>query len=131
DEGNPRRLGRGELTLDVVGFETEVVHSFAALLEEARDRPLRVDRLEELDLGMADAEERRTYPLIAHLGRLVDLEAESVAVEAVRVLEAANHDAHVVDPLQHGSVSGDASLAARDQSRYVSRLGVNPLLIDS
>ena len=95
----PACFRRRELARDVVGLEADVVHAFAALVEKPRHRAFGIDRLEELDLRVADGEQRRPHTLVTYLGGLVDVKPENVAVEAVRLLEAANHDPDVVDPL--------------------------------
>src|SRR5262249_11602973 len=64
DERDPLRFRRGELCRDVIGRKADVVQPFTALLEELRNSSGWVDRLEELDLALAQLEKRRAHPLI-------------------------------------------------------------------
>src|SRR5213595_3274310 len=61
--GQPRELGGA-----VVDLEGDVVHARAALRDELPDRRLRTERTEQLDVRVADAEERDFDALVADLG---------------------------------------------------------------
>ena len=93
----PLALARGELGVDVVGLEAEVVDAFAPLGQELADAALVGERLQQLDLALADLEERRRHVLIEDGLHDLDGKPEHVAPEAVRLLEVADDDPDVMD----------------------------------
>ncbi len=93
-----------EFSGHVVGFETDVVQTPAALFQKAAHPALGVDRFEQLDLAVSAAEQCRTYPLVDD-GRLpLEREPESVAPEAVGGVEVGDHDSDVMNSLEHGAL---------------------------
>ena len=60
----PARLQRVEITLDVVDLEADVVQALALAVEVARDAGVRDDRLEQLDLAVAEREQRGLHALL-------------------------------------------------------------------
>jgi len=59
DHSDALGFGAGQLGVDVVGLEAEVVDAFAAFGQELADAALVGKRLQELDLAFADREQRR------------------------------------------------------------------------
>ena len=75
------RIGRPlELSVDVVRFEADVVHAFAAGSEEARNPGVIACRLQQLDLGIADGEQHPAHALVFDDAVVGHFEAEGVTV---------------------------------------------------
>ena len=120
DQPHVLRPCRGERARDVRGRIAEVMQTLAAFGEELADAARRRERLEELDLAVADGEERRPYALILDGRDLVHRQSQAVAPKAVRLLEVTDDDTDVVNAGErgaHGSVVTDRESAA--QSRAV------------
>ncbi len=66
---------------------------------------LRVRGLEELDLAVAGREQRRAHALVRDLSLAQKRQPERIPPEAIRPREALDHDADVVDLLDHGHES--------------------------
>ena len=82
-----------------------MVQTLAAAFEEARDAGVVARGLEQLDLGVATGEEDAADALV--LDDAVDAhgEAEGIAIEAERIVGAADDDANVMDLAEHGAPS--------------------------
>ena len=105
-----------EIGVDVGGLEADVVEALALAFEEAADGGVGAGGFEELDLALADGEERGFHALVLDGVLGVDMEAEGVAVELEGVVEGVDSDADVVDLFDHG-VLLDAYLATDDTDR--------------
>src|SRR6185312_13164849 len=95
--------------------------------QELADRSLGPERLQQLDVAVADVEQRRVDALLRH-GLAVDQwHAELVAVQRERVVDALDGDADVVDRGQHGppriSVATRRRPAGPPASRWTRRPG--------
>src|SRR4029453_3346204 len=80
-------LERGQRLDDVRGVEAEVMESFSAPRQEAPDARRRLQRLEQLDLALARAEQRRAHVLVGDRRFLDERQPQGVAVEVVGVLQ--------------------------------------------
>src|SRR6185295_11793121 len=98
DQADALGARRLELAGDVTGRKAQVVQPLAALRQEPADAARRLEGLEELDLALADREQRRPDALIDDGRDLVDGQPEDVAPEAVGLVEAPDDDANVVNP---------------------------------
>src|SRR5215470_20413360 len=85
DELRAAPLEAGERVGDVRRLEAEMMQSLTSPFEKSPDAGARVDRLQELDLGVAGPEERRPHPLIGDRLLLQQGQAEHVTVEAIGV----------------------------------------------
>ena len=91
-----RKLGeRRAQVADLVG---DVVHARAALREEAADRRVLAERLEQLDPSVADANGCRPDALVVNGGPVLDLGAEELLVRRERSVEVAHGHAEMMDP---------------------------------
>jgi hypothetical protein len=75
-----------------------VVQARPALREEAPDRRVLFERLEELDAAAADGERRGLDTLVLDVGAMVDRRAEERGVCRHRRVEVGDRDADVVQP---------------------------------
>src|SRR2546430_10659670 len=103
---------------DVVGRERKMMQALAAPLDEARDDPVRPQRLEELDLDTACAEERRSHAFRRDVFDGCGFEAQR-AVRDDAVLETLDRDPDVMGGPDHTSC----------RSRYVPKAARNTSLI--
>ena len=71
--------------------------------QELADRGLGPKRLQQLDVAVADVEQRRIDALLGHGLAVDEWHAQLVAVERERVVDALDGDADVVDGGQHGA----------------------------
>src|SRR2546422_8637749 len=94
-------LERGQRLDDVRRVEAEMVKSLAVPGQEAPDARRRIQRLEQLDLALARAEQGRPYVLVRDRRLLEERQPERVAVEAIRVRQPIHHDADVVNASHH------------------------------
>jgi len=101
DDGNASRFEVGEHALDVGRLEANVMQPFAPLGEEPGNAALRVRGLEELDLTVAGREQRRAHALVRDLSLAQKRQPERIPPEAIRPREVLDHDADVVDLLDH------------------------------
>jgi hypothetical protein len=88
--------------VDVVDGVGDVVEPGTALLEVLADRRLRTQRPEELDVAVADVEERGLDTLRLHRLAVRERHAEGLLVDSEGCLEIVGGDADVVDPAEHG-----------------------------
>src|SRR5262245_37318689 len=95
DERDAVRLQGGERGLDVVHEDAHVMEA-GALLQELRDDRAGVGGLQELQVRLADGQERRLHLLGGHVVHRLDLEAER-AKGPERLLHVLHRDAEVVD----------------------------------
>ena len=79
---------------DLVG---DVVHSGAALREEAADGGVVAERRDELDPPGADEHRRRLDALIRNRGAMLEAAAEELEVRAEGLVEIVHRDAEMVD----------------------------------
>ena len=98
--GGGARVQRGLHRLDAVG---DVVESRPPAAQELAHRGVGPERLEQLDVAVADVEQRRVDALLGHRLAVDEWHAELVAVERERVVDALDGDADVVDRGQHGA----------------------------
>ena len=78
-----------------------MVEALAFALKEAADGGVGAGGFEELNLALADCEERSVDALVFDRVLRVDMQAESVAIEVQRFVQGADGDADVVDFLNH------------------------------
>src|SRR5438094_9276382 len=97
--GGARLLGR---TPDVIGGVGNVVHGFAAILEELFHTGVRIDRHDQLDPALPDRDHRDldTFTLEALPSRRA--QPQPPLVDPNRLVEIADGDPDMVDPAQHG-----------------------------
>src|SRR5439155_23277945 len=89
--------------LDHVGAAVgRVVETGPALGEEAADRRLLGERSQELDVRVADAEERRLDALLGDRLAVLERHSETLGVELDRSVEILDCDADMIDCLEHG-----------------------------
>ena len=96
---------------DTVG---DVMESRPPAAQELADRGIGAERLEQLDVAVADVEQCRVDALLGHGLAVDEWHAELVAVERERVVDALDGDADVVDRGQHGA------------AEHIGRLGYFP-----
>ena len=101
EEGNTLGPQRSQVSVHVGRAEAEVVEPLPSLGEEARHSGVVARGLEQLDLAVARGEERRPHALIGNLRLAEERQPQGVAPEAIRLREASNHDADVVNVLDH------------------------------
>src|SRR5262249_52499641 len=76
----------------------DVVHAGAALREEAADRRVLLERLEQLDPAIADTNRRGADALIVHRRPVLDLGTEEPLVGAQCLVEIDDRNTEVMDP---------------------------------
>ena len=118
DQLRAARLQRGQVAVDVIDLEADVVQALALALEIARDAGVRHDGLQQLDLAVAERQERRLHALLLDRLQLVHVQAERVAVEAHRLVHVAHDDADVVDFLDHAA---SVSKRCDEGGAYIAR----------
>src|SRR5262249_5758682 len=91
------RRETGELGLDVLDLERDVVHAGTAPRQELADRRLGPMRREQLDAAPADTEEGDVRALVGQRLSVLDLGAEQPGVRLDRLLEIPNRDPDVMD----------------------------------
>jgi hypothetical protein len=97
DELNTLRLELGELGVDVVRLEADVMEAFAFAFEVASDAGVGHDGFEQLEEGVAEIEERGAHALVLDDLFGKERHAEFVAIERERFVHAVDDDAGVVD----------------------------------
>jgi hypothetical protein len=90
------RGGAGQGAVQVVDPVADVMDARPAARQEPGDGAVRRDRLEQLDVGVGEAEGRDAGPVLL-LGLAVRLDREHVAVERERFAEADDGDADMGD----------------------------------
>src|SRR3990172_2606768 len=101
DELHALRLQPLQLRADVRRLEADVVQPFPLALQEPPHRRLRRKRLQQLDLALADGEERGPHALLPHRRRGVHRQPQRLAVEPERLVQAMHRNADVMDLLDH------------------------------
>src|SRR5437867_300330 len=101
DELDAPLLERLEFRVYVGRLEADVVETLAFALQETADGGVGARGLEELDLTLADCEERGFHALVFDRVLGMDMEAEGVAVEVESFVDVVDGDADVVDLLNH------------------------------
>ncbi len=101
------RLRLAELAADIVGGERDVMDAFPVVLEETRHRAVRRRRLEQLEVHVADGEERGPHFLRGHFLAVLALEAQRLLVIRNRFVQGANRDSKVIDACDHGRESNE------------------------
>jgi hypothetical protein len=87
----------------IVDAEAHVMNSLTRSLEEAGDFGVRIERLDELKIGVAAVQVREAHPAALDLFARDDGEAEPVAEVGKRALGTANDDGDVIEATQnHG-----------------------------
>ena len=100
-DGLAGRAQPAQLALDVVDAEADVVQPVAVLGHPPRQRVVRVERLDQLQIGVAEIEVGQPH---RHLGRLVHRhhrEPEPVAEVQERGLGVGNRDGDMVEAADH------------------------------
>jgi hypothetical protein len=82
--------------LDVVHLVRDVVHSRAALCEEATNGRIRVERAEQFEPALADADGRRLDALLLHTRAVLELRAEQALVGLDGAVEILDRDTNVM-----------------------------------
>src|SRR5262245_60874795 len=101
DQLDMHLLERRQRLDDVRRVEAEVVQPLAATLQEAPHTRRRIERLEQLDLGLTGAQQRGAYVLVRDRRLLEQGQSQRVTVEPVCVREPIHDDADVVDSSHH------------------------------
>jgi hypothetical protein len=104
DEFDALLAGAIEFRIDVVGFETDVVHAFASRGQKLSHAGVIASGLEELDLGATDFEEHSPDALIFDDPVRCDFEAEGISIELHRFVGAFNDNANVVNLVEHSGL---------------------------
>jgi hypothetical protein len=102
--GGSGRRKSGEICLDIVDSEADVMQPFAVDLEPAIDRGVCLKGLNELHVRIAGVEIGETDSQALDVLRGDHLEAESVAKLAKRCLRVANGDGDMIEPPDHRMV---------------------------
>src|SRR5947207_6252335 len=87
----------GERGGEVRDLEADVVEPLPLRGEEASNAGRLVGRAHELDLRVANGEERDSHPVGGDVLDRLELETERVAIELQRALEVPDHHSNVVD----------------------------------
>jgi hypothetical protein len=82
---------------EVRDLEADVVEALAFALEEARDAGRRVRRLDELDLGLADPQERDPDAVRRDVHDRLEIERQRIAPETQGRIDGAHDQCDVVD----------------------------------
>jgi hypothetical protein len=82
---------------DVVDLVRDMVHTRAALREEAADRRVLAERAQQLEAALADADGRCLDTLLVHARAMLDPRAEETLIGVERALEILDRETHVVD----------------------------------
>ena len=113
DQLEAERPDARQLGADVVRAQADVVQRGAAALEEARHPGVFADRLEQLDLVLADRKQHAAHALLLDDLVLRDAQAHDVAVEAQRLVGVGYDESHVVQQV-------DQRPCSRRQARIAS-----------
>ena len=103
-ERRKRQPGRPdplELGLDVVHAKADVVQALAVRLEPGRERVGRIERLDELEIGVPEVEVREPHGYIRRLVDRHDAEPDPVAEVAERGLGVGDDHGHVIERADH------------------------------
>src|SRR2546426_2241730 len=132
DELDAFLLERVEFGVHVGSLEADVVEALALALQETADGGVGASRFEQLDLALADGEERRSHALVFDGVLSMDVEAEGIAVEVKSIVEGVDGDADVVDLLDHEVVPRASTVPKtdrRDSSRFERKSATAPMVV--
>jgi hypothetical protein len=101
-EGNALLPESGNLGLNAVAPEGDVVQSLTVLLDVAGKRGVVCRRFDELEVAAPGGEHGGLHAAGRHNALFDDRQSQRVAVEGVRALHAAHGDADVVYVQNHG-----------------------------
>ena len=101
DQAQSRLAQALELGVDVVHRVGDVVHARAALGQVLADRRVGAERGQELDVPLADVQQRGVHALLLDRLAVGQGHAQGVAVEGERAVDVLHGYAHVVDPAEH------------------------------
>jgi hypothetical protein len=92
DQVRTRACKLGQRGIEIAHLVGNVVHARPSLREEAADRRVLAERLEQLDATLADADRRRADALILHRRAVLDLCAEQPLVGRESRVEVLDRD---------------------------------------
>lgn len=98
DQLDALRSELGERRADVVHLVGDVMHTGAALREEAADGRVLAERSHQLDATVADAQQGRLDALLLDGGAMLEPAAEEALVRLHRLVQVGNGHANVVNP---------------------------------
>ena len=90
---------------DVVDLVRDVVHTWAALREEAADRRVLAECAEQLEAALADADGRCLDTLLVHARAMLEPRAEEALIGVERAVEILDRETHVVDGARRSHVA--------------------------
>ena len=120
DQLEPSTLDRLERGVDVAHLIGDVVKAGAALREELAHRGVLAERRKQLDVVLADVEQRGLDALLLDDLAVDELEAELLAPQLERGLELLDGDPDVVDAVKHGRPLYPSTLVARSLKKLVA-----------
>ena len=82
---------------DVVDLVRDVVHTRAALREEATDRRVLAECAQQLEAALADADGRCLDTLLVYARAMLEPRAEKALIGIERAVEILDRETHVVD----------------------------------
>jgi hypothetical protein len=88
----------GQRCIEIVHLVGDVVHSRAALREEAADRSVVSEGLEQLDATVADSNRGCAHTLILDRRAMLDLRAEQTLVSRESGVEILDRNSQMMDP---------------------------------
>jgi hypothetical protein len=91
----------GKRRVEVLHAQGDVVQAGPAPVNEPRDRRLGRRRLEQLESRLPHRDEHRAHALGWHVVRRRHLEAQRIAIERQRFVQAADSDADVIERRLH------------------------------
>ena len=100
DQIGPSARELRQRPVEVVHLVGDVVHPGSSLREEATDRRVLAERLEQLDSTVADAHRRRFDTLIFDRRAVLDPRSEQPLIGCERRVEVLDRDPQVMDPPQ-------------------------------
>lgn len=98
DQVGPGARKLSQRLVEVAHLVGHVVHPWASFREEAADRRVLDEWLEQLDPASADTDRRRADALIFHRRAVLDLRAEQPLVGREGRVEVLDRDSKVMDP---------------------------------
>src|SRR5438132_8290427 len=94
DEPETFRLQPGQMLIEIRDTQADVVNAFAAPGHESTDRRIRGQRLEQLEIRIADVQESRAQAL--RLDGLDMIDAQTEGLVDLRRIEGTDGDADVI-----------------------------------
>jgi hypothetical protein len=82
---------------NILDLESDQIHAFAALLEEAPHGLRGIGRLQQLDVSDSDRQDRVLEPELLRLGSPIDFQPEQPGEALDRRLEVTHHDGQLDD----------------------------------